>query len=263
MPLVEVIVGEDTSRGDRHRRLQLRPGDQEAADRLRRGARLRRQPDPDGDDRRDLARPGGAGPLDQGDRRGDRRRQRRRRWARSSSPTCSASTPSSTSPSTCNESYGETFYVHKGMKKLVADGKLGAKTGGEGFFKDGEQNDPRRRRARRRGAGRDVHLPGADRGLPAGRGGRLLGPRHRPRDDGRRRPRPAPRPAAAVLESRRRGPRHGARADRAAARRSTASASRRRCILQAPRRPGPPRARSPARASTPTRSPTRATRRRR
>ena len=30
--------------GDRHRRLQLRPGDQEAADRLRRGARLRRQP---------------------------------------------------------------------------------------------------------------------------------------------------------------------------------------------------------------------------
>ncbi len=75
MPLVEVIVGEDTSRGDRHRRLQLRPGDQEAADRLRRGARLRRQPHPDGDDRRDLARPGGAGPLAEGDRRGDRRRQ--------------------------------------------------------------------------------------------------------------------------------------------------------------------------------------------
>ncbi len=41
-----------------------------------------------------------------------------------------------------NESYGETFYVHQGLKQLVADGKLGAKSGGEGFFKDGEQNVP-------------------------------------------------------------------------------------------------------------------------
>src|ERR671918_669811 len=39
-----------------------------------------------------------------------------------------------------NESYGERFYVHKGMKKLVAEGKLGAKSGGEGFYKDGEPN---------------------------------------------------------------------------------------------------------------------------
>ncbi|HWO15385.1 MAG TPA: enoyl-CoA hydratase-related protein [Solirubrobacterales bacterium] len=38
-----------------------------------------------------------------------------------------------------HESYGETFYVHRGLKQLVADGKLGAKSGGEGFFKDGEQ----------------------------------------------------------------------------------------------------------------------------
>jgi enoyl-CoA hydratase/3-hydroxyacyl-CoA dehydrogenase len=38
-----------------------------------------------------------------------------------------------------NASYGETFYVHRGLKQLVADGKLGAKSGGEGFFKDGEQ----------------------------------------------------------------------------------------------------------------------------
>jgi enoyl-CoA hydratase / 3-hydroxyacyl-CoA dehydrogenase len=36
------------------------------------------------------------------------------------------------------ESYGDRFYVHKGMQKLVADGKLGAKTGGDGFYKDGE-----------------------------------------------------------------------------------------------------------------------------
>jgi enoyl-CoA hydratase / 3-hydroxyacyl-CoA dehydrogenase len=38
-----------------------------------------------------------------------------------------------------NASYGEHFYVHEGLKRLVADGKLGAKTGGEGFYKDGEQ----------------------------------------------------------------------------------------------------------------------------
>jgi enoyl-CoA hydratase/3-hydroxyacyl-CoA dehydrogenase len=41
-----------------------------------------------------------------------------------------------------NESYGETFYVHRGLKQLVADGKLGAKSGGEGFFKDGQQTIP-------------------------------------------------------------------------------------------------------------------------
>jgi enoyl-CoA hydratase / 3-hydroxyacyl-CoA dehydrogenase len=41
-----------------------------------------------------------------------------------------------------NASYGETFYVHRGLKQLVADGKLGAKSGGEGFFKDGEQTVP-------------------------------------------------------------------------------------------------------------------------
>ncbi len=41
-----------------------------------------------------------------------------------------------------NASYGEHFYVHEGLKRLVADGKLGAKTGGEGFFKDGEQTIP-------------------------------------------------------------------------------------------------------------------------
>jgi enoyl-CoA hydratase / 3-hydroxyacyl-CoA dehydrogenase len=40
------------------------------------------------------------------------------------------------------ESYGEErFYVPKGMQKLVADGKLGAKTGGDGFYSpEGEAN---------------------------------------------------------------------------------------------------------------------------
>jgi enoyl-CoA hydratase / 3-hydroxyacyl-CoA dehydrogenase len=41
-----------------------------------------------------------------------------------------------------HDSYGDSFYVHKGLQALVADGKLGAKSGGEGFFKDGEQNVP-------------------------------------------------------------------------------------------------------------------------
>ncbi|MGB7587989.1 MAG: enoyl-CoA hydratase-related protein [Solirubrobacterales bacterium] len=40
------------------------------------------------------------------------------------------------------ESYGEGFYVHKGLQTLVGEGKLGAKSGGEGFFKDGEQTIP-------------------------------------------------------------------------------------------------------------------------
>jgi enoyl-CoA hydratase / 3-hydroxyacyl-CoA dehydrogenase len=41
-----------------------------------------------------------------------------------------------------NESYGDRFYVPQGMRKLVEAGKLGAKTGGEGFYKDGEPNLP-------------------------------------------------------------------------------------------------------------------------
>jgi enoyl-CoA hydratase/3-hydroxyacyl-CoA dehydrogenase len=41
-----------------------------------------------------------------------------------------------------SESYGEAFYVHQGLKQLVADGKLGAKSGGEGFFSEGEQTIP-------------------------------------------------------------------------------------------------------------------------
>jgi enoyl-CoA hydratase / 3-hydroxyacyl-CoA dehydrogenase len=38
------------------------------------------------------------------------------------------------------ESYGDRFYVHQGMEHLVGAGKLGAKTGGNGFFSNGEPN---------------------------------------------------------------------------------------------------------------------------
>jgi enoyl-CoA hydratase / 3-hydroxyacyl-CoA dehydrogenase len=37
-----------------------------------------------------------------------------------------------------NDSYGDRFYVHKGMGRLVSEGKLGAKTSGSGFYADGE-----------------------------------------------------------------------------------------------------------------------------
>ena len=41
-----------------------------------------------------------------------------------------------------NRSYGDSFYVHEGLRGLVGEGKLGMKSGGEGFFKDGEQTIP-------------------------------------------------------------------------------------------------------------------------
>ena len=39
-------------------------------------------------------------------------------------------------------SYPGTMYVHEGLRGLVEEGKLGAKTGGEGFYADGEPQVP-------------------------------------------------------------------------------------------------------------------------
>jgi enoyl-CoA hydratase / 3-hydroxyacyl-CoA dehydrogenase len=36
------------------------------------------------------------------------------------------------------DSYGERFYVHGGMQRLVSENQLGAKTGGSGFYREGE-----------------------------------------------------------------------------------------------------------------------------
>ncbi len=41
-----------------------------------------------------------------------------------------------------NASFGDRFYVHRGMGDLVEEKKLGAKTGGSGFFLDGEPQVP-------------------------------------------------------------------------------------------------------------------------
>jgi enoyl-CoA hydratase/3-hydroxyacyl-CoA dehydrogenase len=37
-----------------------------------------------------------------------------------------------------NAELGERFYVHQGMQRLVAEKQLGAKTGGSGFYRDGQ-----------------------------------------------------------------------------------------------------------------------------
>ena len=76
MPLIEVVEGEETSPETVTRGGHVRAGDPQAADHVRGGARLRRQPHPQRGHLGDLARAGGAGPLDQADRRGRRRGER-------------------------------------------------------------------------------------------------------------------------------------------------------------------------------------------
>ena len=138
--------GRGDLRGDGHRGRHVRAGDPQAADHLRRGARLRRQPHPQLGHRRGLARAGGEGPVDQEDRRG--RRRRRRGPGRPLLPVNLLGLDTVLHVAEhLVESYGEErFYVPKGMQKLVADGKLGAKTGGDGFYDPaGRAEHPRRR----------------------------------------------------------------------------------------------------------------------
>ena len=237
MPLVEVIAGEDSSEEAVTAAYNFAQAIKKQPIVCGEVPGLRRQPRADGDDGRDLARPGGAGPFAEGDRRGDRGGESgadgpllphrparaRHRAARRRAP----------QPLLRRE-------------LLRPQGPAGSRRRGQarrqerrrGVLQGGRAERPRRRRARRGGAGRDVHRPGADRGPAAGRGGRLLGPRHRPRDDGRGRARPAQRPLPAVLESRPRGPRHDSRADRAA-RGEVRRALRPAGHAEAPRRPGP------------------------
>ena len=137
MRLIEVIEGEETSRGDAPGRGQLRPGDPQDArsaaarcpgfvvNRILNSAvsEVWRVTEEEGLDVEEVDR------IDQGVGRASR-------WARSSSPTCSGSTPSCTWPSTCTSSYGDRFYVSAQMKELVDAGNLGQKTG-KGFYEHG------------------------------------------------------------------------------------------------------------------------------
>ena len=141
-----------------------------------------------------------------------------------------------------HESYGERFYVPEGMQRLVAEGKLGAKTGGDGVYTpQGEPNARGRRRARRRRARRAADPEDLRRGVPRARGGRGHPPRHRRGDDGRRRPGPAPRPPPALHEGRHRGPRRDPRApgERHRAPRRALRAAARAAPARGPGAPGP------------------------
>ena len=140
------------------------------------------------------------------------------------------------------ESYGEErFYVPKGMQKLVADGKLGAKTGGDGFYDPaGEPNisgdgDP--------DVAELVELLSLKTLLEAClvlEERVATTPRHRLRDDGRRGAGPAAGADATVHEGRRRRPRRDPRAHGERGR-----APRR--ALRAADDPAPPRRPGPAR----------------
>ena len=67
--------------------------------------------------------------------------RRRHRWGRSSSPTCSAWTRSCTSPSTSTRAIRAACTSTRACAAR-RHGKLGAKTGGEGFYADGTANVP-------------------------------------------------------------------------------------------------------------------------
>ena len=219
MPLIEIVEGDETSPETISRRGQLRPGDPQAADHLRRGPGLRRQPHPQLGALRDLARPGGARAVDQEDRRGRRRRATSRRWGRSSSSTCSASTPS--------------LHVAEHLQRVLRRPLL-RPPGHEAARRRRASSAPRpaarastRTASRRSTATREPDaeelaelfaLKTLVEACLVLEEGVAADARDRPRADGRRRAGPAPRHPAAVHEGRHHGPRRRPRAARERAR---------------------------------------------
>ena len=208
MPLIEIVEGDETSAETVTAAVTFAQAIRKQPITLRRGARLRRQPHPELRHRRGLARAGGEGPVDQADRRGRRSRRRRAGRPLHARRTCSASTPCCTSPSTCVD------VIRRGtLLRAEGDAEAGRrrqarrKTGGNGFYDpDGKPNLDGDAEPDIDGARGDAVAEDPARGVPRARGGRRQPPRHRLRDDGRRRPGPPPGASAAVHEGRCRGP---------------------------------------------------------
>ena len=137
MPLLEIVEGEETSAETAQAASNFAQTIRKQPITCARGPRLRRQPDPQLRRRRDLARAGGAGALDQEDRREVAEKQLAPMGPFILADMLGLDTVLHVAEH-LHESYGDSFYVHQGMKKLVDEGKLGAKSGGDGFYKDGE-----------------------------------------------------------------------------------------------------------------------------
>ncbi len=185
----------------------VRPGHPQDADRLRRGARLRRQQDPQLRDLRGLADAGGGRAVDQGDRRCRRRRAHRADGAvLPHGPARPRHGPA--------RRRAPARLLRRQLLRPRGHGRSGA---GGGARREGRQGLLRERRAalgrsdgvRRRRARPALRAQGVRRGVPRARGRHGDRARHRPRHDGRRRTHPA-----AVRARRPDGPRRRPRAAR-------------------------------------------------
>ena len=138
MPLVEIIEGDETDPEVVQAAYNFAQAIKKQPITCGEVPGLRRQPDPQLGRRRDLARAGGAGAVDQEDRRGDHRRRTSPRWARSSSATCSASTRSSTSPSTCRSPTATPSTSTRGCRSWSPTASSARRPAASGFYEDGE-----------------------------------------------------------------------------------------------------------------------------
>ena len=121
-----------------------------------------------------------------------------------------------------HESYGDSFYVHEGMRALV-EARRARREDRQGLLRERRAAHGGRDRVRRRRADAALRAEGVRRGVPGARGRHGDRARHRPRHDGRRRHDPAAvrarrpdRPGRRARAARDRGRRVG-RALRAAA----------------------------------------------